>query len=61
MPLGLLGKKIGMTRIYTEEGDAIHYLATNQTYRVDEGLGTMIFADGFESGDLSAWSAVGPP
>jgi len=23
MPLGLLGKKIGMTRIYTEEGDAI--------------------------------------
>ena len=23
MPLGLLGKKIGMTRIYTEAGDAI--------------------------------------
>ena len=41
--------------------DTIDYLATNQTYRVDEGLGVMIFADGFESGDLSGWSAVGPP
>lgn len=41
--------------------DEAHRLPANQTVLFEEGVGMSIFADGFESGDVGAWSKTGPP
>jgi hypothetical protein len=40
--------------------DELHAVATNQRLVFEEGSGDVIFADGFESGDVSQWSAAIP-
>ena len=40
--------------------DEFFDLSVNTTFEVDEGAGVAIFTDGFESGDVSAWSVSVP-